>query len=129
MAGRYTGRLTNSDVLKLLRKKRYVVDLAAGIVLNRNSNPVAVVERESHSATYQFVELYDGEKRRKISVASLVWMAGTNHTVPRKFVVHHRDFDTLNNAFDNLYCLHDVDHRKLHNSEDLVDYRDDEVPF
>lgn len=93
------------------------------------------MERASHpeleySQTYQFVELYHrpSDKRRKIGVAAFVWMAGTKHAVPKGFIVHHQDLNTLNNAFDNLYCLHEIDHHKLHGGE-LIEIEDSDVPF
>ncbi len=109
-------RLTNADVLKLLKQRVYTVDLAQGVVLGQRGKPLKTVEREGGFSgvglVYLFVELYhkDSDKRRKIGVSSLVWMAGTQQAVPRGFEIHHQDMNTLNNAFINLYCLHTVDH-------------------
>ena len=41
-------------------------------------------------------------------------MAGTGEAIPKGFEVHHEDEETQSNAFDNLLCLHKLDHRKKH---------------
>lgn len=37
-----------------------------------------------------------------------------NTEIPDGFVIHHRDFDSLNNRLDNLECLSKESHVKLH---------------
>lgn len=56
---------------------------------------------------------YDG-KRKSMHVSQLVWMWGTNSTIPDGYEIHHRDEDPNNNDFDNLMCLHPIDHAKMH---------------
>lgn len=115
----------------MLRDRVYNVDTAKGIVLGQNGKPLQVTVRTQGVSSYYFVELYHkpSDKRRKISVSIVVWMAGTRSTVPRNFEIHHRDLDTSNNAFDNLFCLHKSDHLKLHSSGLIDDGGDSGVPF
>ena len=58
---------------------------------------------------------FDGDYRRGIAVARLVWMSVTKRTIPKGFEIHHMDVDYKNNAWSNLYCLYKLDHKKLHN--------------
>lgn len=63
---------------------------------------------------------YKGE-RVSINVSHLVWMQSTLRLIPIGWEIHHVDGNIYNNNFDNLMCLHPLDHSKLHNKE--------EVPF
>ena len=60
------------------------------------------------------VDLCFGGRRKSMHVSHLIWMWGTNSVIPDGYEIHHRDENPLNNAFDNLLCLHPIDHAKLH---------------
>jgi hypothetical protein len=47
-------------------------------------------------------------------ISHLVWMQETGQLIPPEFEIHHRDEDHSNNDFDNLLCVHKLDHAKLH---------------
>jgi len=34
--------------------------------------------------------------------------------IPQGFEIHHRDENPENNDFENLICVHQIDHNKLH---------------
>ena len=53
-------------------------------------------------------------KRKSMHVSHLVWMWHTSATIPDGWEVHHRDEDPTNNNFENLLCLHPIDHAKMH---------------
>ena len=69
------------------------------------------------------VDLWHEGKRRSCNVSHLVWMLCTGRVIPEGFEIHHADEDPLNNSFENLVCVHPLDHGKLHNQVG------DEVPF
>ena len=43
---------------------------------------------------------------------------GTVHheAVPHGMVIHHKDFDRMNNSFDNLVCITKEEHDRLHSA-------------
>jgi len=69
------------------------------------------------------VDLAHNLKRKSVNVSHLVWMDATRVLIPKDFEIHHRDENPLNNNFDNLICVHQLDHRKLHGEIE------EEVPF
>lgn len=136
MEKRWNGKLTNRDICRLLKAGEYSVDPEAGVVYGKRGNPLSTWirkdprltdEAQEDSLGYLFVRIADGEKRRGVGVALVVWMAVTGKVIPQGFEIHHRDGNTWNNAWTNLYCLHKLDHQKLHGADLLED--PDDVPF
>lgn len=66
------------------------------------------------SAKHLFVRIHYRNRRRGVAVHRVIWIVSTRSTIPSGWEVHHRDLDPTNNRFDNLFCLHPLDHRKLH---------------
>ena len=60
------------------------------------------------------VDLVCDGRRKSMHVSQLVWMWHTNAVIPDGWEVHHMDEDPNNNDFDNLLCLHPIDHAKMH---------------
>jgi len=59
-------------------------------------------------------EHVDGaRKRRTTPNAKWLWEKH-NGPIPDGFVIHHRDFDGTNDTLENLVCLSDEEHRRLH---------------
>ena len=50
------------------------------------------------------------------AVSHLCWMFFTRSPIPDGFQIHHVDEDCTNNLFDNLICIHERDHDKLHHT-------------
>lgn len=71
------------------------------------------------------VDLWHEGLRRSIHVSALVWMFHTGCVVPNGFEIHHWNEDINDNSWENLYCLHSMDHAKIHN----LDTEDAEIPF
>lgn len=107
---RYPDVLTQKEILRLLRRRVYVVDLETWEV----TGPKGIVTPVPDEQGYLFVRLYWERKRKMIAVHKLVWMAGSGRPVPPQFEIHHRDEDNTNNAWTNLLCVHKLDHAKLH---------------
>jgi hypothetical protein len=63
---------------------------------------------------------------RHLPISCAVWLAGARRPIPKGFEIHHRNTDTSDNRWLNLFCLFGKDHSKLHNG-DLLD--DDKTPF
>ena len=57
---------------------------------------------------------YNGERMRK-HVAVYLLFTGMN-AVPHGMVIHHKDFDRMNNSFDNLVCIPKEEHDRLHSA-------------
>lgn len=66
---------------------------------------------------------HEGE-RISIHVSNLVWMYFCGE-IPKSFEIHHIDENPLNNAFDNLLCLHYMDHREKFHPHAC----EEEIPF
>lgn len=115
-------RLTNREMLNLLKKGQYSTNIETGEVFNKHKKKLKGFK--GRNAEHLFVTLFDGDKRRTIGIGRLVWMDATRSTIPTNWEVHHCDEDPTNNAFSNLICLHPIDHRKFHEPED-----EEEIPF
>lgn len=117
--------MTSQEVLGLLRSGTYRVDVETGGVFGRKGEPVTPYA--SGSKGYLFVRLYAvirGQRKTKtIAVQRLVWMAATGEPIPAGFEVHHEDEEVQSNGFENLLCLHRLDHRKKHRASE------EPVPF
>lgn len=116
--------MTKRDLLALVKKGPYHIDTESGLVFNAKGHQLATYPNDDG---HLFVRVYWNGKRKAIAVHRLVWMAATGCTIPEKFEVHHRDADPENNAFYNLMCVHEMDHRKFH--EEHYEESDEEVPF
>lgn len=117
-------RLTDREVLRVLRKKLYTVDLTTGAVTRTKTG--RVVTPFVKKGGRKLIRLYAGGKVKALHLAKLVWMAGTSRTVPKDFEVHHFDEMNDNDGFDNLLCLHKLDHRKFHKHQEV--YAED-IPY
>lgn len=122
---KYPKVLSQRDVLTLLRVKLYTVDVETGDVRNRKGKVITPFPDKEGRL---FVRLYWNGHRKSVFVSRLVWMSVTNRVIPWGFEIHHRDEDHRNNAWDNLFCLAEKDHHKLH-GRDLIDPKLEEVPF
>lgn len=95
--------------------QRGVYSVEGETVRNRHGELVAPRRRGGRNAEKRWqVRLYAEGCRACIALHRLVWMNGANSTVPPGWEIHHCDENADNNAFDNLLCLHPVDHKKVH---------------
>lgn len=58
------------------------------------------------------------EPKKWIEYSKYVWMQ-KNETIPKGYIVHHKDEDTLNDGIDNLQLLTRKDHFNRHNIGEL----------
>lgn len=137
---RYVEKLTGEDIVSLCYPlwsdpedcpldavySPYVVGLHNGVVYsNRQGRLSPLFTFSGNDENHVYVRLYRQNKSKALAVHRLVWMVGTGSIIPPGWEVHHRDKDTSHNWFRNLFCLHPVDHRKLHDG-DLIE---DAIPF
>ena len=54
------------------------------------------------------------DRDRNISMVHRAKWEACNGHIPKGYHVHHRDGDSLNNASDNLLCLSNADHMRIH---------------
>lgn len=110
--------VTKQDVLDWLQDGTFTI--ADGQIYTRDGR--ALVQRMNKRRRCEHgdprVDLFHGGRRKSMHVSHLIWMWGTNCTIPDGFEIHHRDEDPNNNDFNNLLCLHAIDHAKLHAVED-----------
>lgn len=57
---------------------------------------------------------YNGERMRKHVAVFLLFMGWSS--VPSGMVIHHKDFNRMNNEFDNLVCITKEEHDRLHSA-------------
>ena len=115
---RYTTRLTDEQIVELFTNHIFHVDIDLAIVTNLvtgNQMTPYIGNTEGH----RFVRIYYNQSRRTTALHRLVWMFATLTPIPTGWEIHHRDSDTSHNAFSNLLCLHQLDHRKLHAETEL----------
>ena len=109
----YPRNMPRDEVLELLRRGHYRVDLESGAIYGRRGR-LTKGNRPNRSGGRQIVKLYYERATATILTSHLVWMAGNDAILPPGHEVHHRDGDPRNDAFDNLFALTRVDHAKLH---------------
>ncbi len=114
--------LADLDILDGIRAGVFGVDLKTGEVTARGRVLAFFSNRTDRR---RFVRLHMNGRRRGIAVARLVWMAATLSLIPEGWEVHHNDEDSGNDAWENLLCLHALDHRKKHGRAEA----DTDVPF
>lgn len=56
-------------------------------------------------------------KGRKIRLHTFIWEMSNNKIVPKNYVIHHIDFNPLNNSIENLALLTKSEHQKVHYKE------------
>jgi hypothetical protein len=123
-------KLSDHDILELVKNGRYRVDLDEGIIYSGTTHKPLYIRDGGRNGTYPRVWVWYKQSRRNVSVARMVWLAGSRRAVPEGFEIHHRDKDATHNWWDNLFCLFELDHRKLHNGAKLVDDEEQsETPF
>lgn len=125
-------RLSHNEILELFDNGTYRVDLETGTIYRKNGKPIKpqLGGRHPDEKPYLKIRLYLRERIREIPVAHVVWIVGARSAIPPGFEIHHKDLSNLHNWWDNLFCLFDKDHRKLHNGHRLIDKPDEEeTPF
>ena len=106
----------------------YVVDLENGVVSSsRTGEPLSVYYGGVSEEYLKYAFWKDG-KRKKVAVAHVIWMLGANRDIPDDSQIHHEDEDNQNNRWDNLICVFDFDHNKLHGRCGVIEQAE-EVPF
>jgi len=121
---RYSKKLTHQEVIKLFDDGRYSVNLEQGRVYSSKTGK-ELFTYVGNDAGHLYVRLYCAPSYKAMPVSHVVWIMGTRSPVPKDFEVHHRNRNTKDNCFDNLFALHKIDHRKLHHG--LIEQAD--APF
>lgn len=122
---RYTGKkLSEEGVIEAFKAYRYYLKGDNPKVYRTKGTRVKefdALDDSGNKTGYLYVRIYSNGLGRTIGIHRLCWMVTTGHTIPPGWEIHHRDLNPSNNAFDNLYCLHPLDHKKLHRGLILED--------
>jgi len=123
--------LTDSQLIKILNSGKYLVDPANGLVTKAGGEPLCTIRGKlNKEGQHLFVCIYDGKCRKRVGVHRLIWLYVTQEPIPPKYEIHHRNTDKEDNRWVNLFCLHPLDHDKLHNGDLICNNSDpDQLPF
>lgn len=123
-------RITDEEFFELFKNGTYKADLDEGIVYGRDGKPIAIHYGGRQEGKRHFVRLYLEQRIRVIPVSHVIWMLGAGRSIPDGFEIHHKDLDPSHNWWDNLFCLCEPDHKKLHRVGGLIDEeKTEEIPF
>lgn len=110
-------RLSNQEIVELLREGKYLVCLETGTITNKQGKQLTPYVGNEDG--YLFVRIYKSPGRRTLPVAWVVWMAGNDMALPEGFEVHHVNRVVHDNSFNNLLGLSVIDHQKVHKVEEI----------
>lgn len=125
----YTKKLSDEDIIRLVAKGRYNIDIESGIITSGRTEK-EIFTYSSERSPNLWVRLYAAPAYRALPVARLVWIVATGTPLPDGWEIHHIDLDPLFNGFENLLALHPKDHNKFHNG--IIGgskVEEDDVPF
>ena len=121
--------IPDEEILELLNSKILTVNLETTEVKYKGRKKPPFATPQSNTTNRYKIHLYLGNsrrpnyRRRTISLARLVYLAGTLKIIPDGHEIHHLDEDSQNDRFSNLICLSKEDHDKLHA------YEEEQIPF
>lgn len=131
MPYRFKGKpkLSNKTIIQLFKDGIYKVDLEEGVVYGKKGSPLKV-KLSGRDESRPWIRLYHNGLERELLLSHAVWLAGSGRDIPQGFEIHHKDMNAQHNWWDNLFCLCEPDHRKLHRVGTLIDNQDEEeTPF
>lgn len=120
-------------VLDRIEDGAYVIDPVTAEVRTRRGRVIrGFLSGKKNGPKYRFVRIHarhpDGRLGVKtIMVARLVWISVTRCEIPKCWQIHHRDRNSENDAWANLLCLHELDHKKVHAGDATP--AEEEIPF
>lgn len=132
----YARLLTDEELIGLLQAGQFVVrdrDNSVSRLTKNGLRPLKVEARQNkaHTRPSLRVRLYHAGGRRYLEFQRLVWLARAGCPIPAGWEIHHRNADQTDNRWENLFCLHPDDHKKLHRTDggydDLNEFSD--TPF
>ena len=101
--------MTDHDILERLKNKTLVVDPLGRFVISyaRKTKELTIWERERRGSCYRFISICHNNKKKKIAVHRLVYMAHYMKVVPEGFDVDHREGRDIEypDAIENLRLL------------------------
>lgn len=107
----YTTGLTHDEILEAFEEGRYSANLETGEVFGANGKRLRLGRHGRQCERYCVALFYKG-KTIHIPRAKLIWIVGTHSEVPAGFQIDHDNEDPTDDRFDNLICLHKIDHGK-----------------
>lgn len=117
----YTRRLTLANVRQLFREGVYYLGEDNQVISKRTKKPLFQYTNQTPTGT-PYVRLFSKDAYGCFAISRIIWTVATGEDIPKGWEVHHRDGNPLENDFNNLLCLHPVDHKKVHTEAD-------EIPF
>lgn len=105
-------------LLDLILSDKYLIDLDLGIVQSTITKKELYTFRNKRWGNHLFIRLYCGSYRKGISVSRVIWIKGSGCLIPEGWEIHHINENPLDNRFENLCCLHPIDHKKRHQAQE-----------
>lgn len=116
-------RLTESEVIALLKAGRYKVNRDTAEVIGPKGKPIKPYDICGDGRAWMRVYGFGG--CRTLARSRLVWLSVVLQPLPsRDWEVHHVNLDKTDDRWENLIALHKLDHRKQHAGQ-----LDETIPF
>jgi len=117
--------LSDEKIIEILDAGIYVLNEQTNELFRSRKNgeqvPIKFEKRTVKSGSCRYrAELCYCNVRRKIEFHRLVWLKYTKTPIPKNFEIHHLDGNSNNNNWNNLVCVHKLDHKKFHKKPDTM---------
>ena len=108
-----------AHLLEAVDTGQYIVDLEKGTIVSKRTKRQTFIFNHvwppnPNQLGHWFTRLYYKGTVLCTSRARIIWMVGHRRAIPEGFEIHHDNEDSEDDSFDNLICIYNLDHKKLH---------------
>jgi hypothetical protein len=107
-------RLTDRQIIRRIERDTLLIDVFEGIAYRKFRGEWIELTCYFDRRSRKSVCIYHKNRRRKIMLNRLVWIAAHRRPIPRGHDVHHKDRDRHNYCWANLECLESEAHKRRH---------------
>ena len=123
--------MNDADVLDLIQRNFLIINPKTAVVTNRRGKRLKITHRTHRDGpqrgTYRFVNVCSGNKKKKVALHRLVWMAAHRSLIPDGFDIDHVK-DQQDDTIGNLRLLDSSLNRSLGAQKSIAN-RESEAPF